>query len=386
MITAEQQITINRFAEGTATFSREQYLANGKRPILAETMGISVEEFDAAVEKARTAKPQKVTTLNWHDSDQPVEIVETPSLVRNLIYRGASTGLIAKPKVGKTTFAMDEIDAIVNHKKFLGCETTPVNVLYVTEQPLNSFQAELRNSGLVLCTQRRLDAGEDPKKLFYITIEDWFRVAWPDIVSLAGEKAAAVGAGLVAFDTLSRAARVKDENNASEMQAAVDELTPLHAADIAILLVQHERKAGGDIFDAGRGTNALTGAVDVLLRLTKMGGKGQESLRQLEYLGRFPGPALPLTLERKTLDERSRYEALKDGAAVKKVSAKKAVLDFLHEEGSPATREEIMKETGVTETTLRRALDDLQEEGLVRTTGDGSKEAPFRYAEVTVPE
>ena len=363
-----------------AKLTPEKYLEHN-REFIAKGMSLSIPELDALVASLRIQQPQRATTLNWHDSSQPVEIVETPFIVEGLIYQRSSTALIAKPKCGKSTLVMDAIEAIIKNTMFLARKVTTTNVLYVTEQLLNSFQTELRNSGLVLCGQVTLS--EDSKRLYYLTIQDWYKYEWKNIVELAAEKAQAVGSGLVVFDTLSRIARVKNENDASEMQAAVDELTPLHVVGSSIS-IQHERKAGGDISDAGRGTNAMTGAVDVLLRLNKMGGAGRGNFRMLEFLGRFPGPAAPLALCRETTDEKSRYK-LSDGFTAKNMTAQKAIQEVLGMERAPMSVKDIMDETELKRSTVKRALAQLVKDNLVKQTGSGVKDDAFMYEEAYEP-
>ncbi len=93
----------------------------------------------------------------------------------------------------------------------------------------------------------------------------------------------------------SRAAR---ENSASEAESVCGQLTPLLKAGIAFLGLQHERKSGGEIFDAGRGTSAFGGDADSILRLTRPEGNQRPTLRVLEYVGRFrSGMAEPLMVE-----------------------------------------------------------------------------------------
>jgi AAA domain len=356
----------------------EQEYKKSDREHIAKQLGMtSAAELDAAVATARAAK-RAANTLNWHRSSEPMESAETPFIVDGLIYQGSSTALIAKPKVGKTTLTMDLCDASIRNKKFLGRNVLVGNIIYVTEQPINSFRAELRNSELLI-------PQEQPNELYYVTIGDWFKLGWTTIIDRVGEQASTIAAKLVIFDTLSRIARVADENSASEMQEAVDKLSPLHSSGISTLLVQHERKSGGDISDAGRGTNALTGAVDVLLRLGKTGGKGRSNFRTLEYLGRFPGPAEPLVIYRATQDEKSRYE-LADLKTAKQQMIKLVIQDALAKEASPLTEKEIvdiLKENDVkaSRTTVRRTIDDLLKDGLIEQSGDGSRATPFVYAE-----
>jgi AAA domain-containing protein len=160
------------------------------------------------------------------------------------------------------TFAPDVAECILYGRSFLKEPVIQGNVLYISEQPLGSFVAEMFNSGLQSSGQLVLGSDAPKGQFEFVTVEDWFKFSWNDIIEATVEHAVKIGACLAVFDTLSRIARVKDENNASEVQAAVDLMTPFLQHGISTLIVQHERKSGGDISDAGRGTGALAGTVD----------------------------------------------------------------------------------------------------------------------------
>ena len=332
-------------------------------------------------------------SLPWRNSSEQVTVEKSPTIIDRLIYQASSTGLVAKPKMGKTTLMLDAVEAIIFGTPFLKEEVMAGSVLYVSEQPLGSFVAELFNSGLLVSapTQLQLASNEKPMRrerkgeFHFVTIEDWYKLTWSQIVEATVEHAVRIGACLVVFDTLSRIARVKDENSASEMQAAVDELTPLIQKRISTLVIQHERKSGGTIEDAGRGTNALTGAVDVILRLNRPEGNHPGSYRQLEFIGRFPGPSEPRVLERKTADSTSRYELLGNVAAVKGMTASQKILDLFQEEDDTFTEADMVNETEQKRSTVKRAINKLVDAGLLSVSGDGKHGNPLRYSQVKAP-
>ena len=211
-------------------------------------------------------------SLPWRNSSEQITVEKSPAIIDRLIYQASSTGLVGKIKLGKTTLALDISEAIICGSPFLKEEVIAGSVLYVSEQPLASFMAELQNSGLLghgIPGQLSPHANARNGAFHFVTIEDWFKLSWTEIVEASVEHATKIGACMVIFDTLSRIARVEDENNASEMQSAVDELTPLLKNGISTLCIQHERKSGGDIQDAGRGSSALGGSVDCILRLCR---------------------------------------------------------------------------------------------------------------------
>jgi hypothetical protein len=335
------------------------------------------------VEKVReVAKGDHAMALPWKNSREQIAIVKSPAIVDRLIYKGSSTLLVAKPKVGKTTLALDICEAVILGRSFFKEEVEATSVLYVSEQGLASFLAELNNSGLLTDAQLQLGSDTHKEQLHFVTIEDFFAFKWRDIVKDCLEHALAVGAVLVVYDTLSRIAHLENENDASEMQAAVEELTPLMKAGISTLIVQHERKGGGDIADAGRGTNALLGSVDTILRLNKTGGKNPATQRKLEMLGRFAFPPESRVIDRATADSRSRYELQGYGEAVTKANTEQTVLNMFDGDCDVEySQDEILEETEEesSRSTVKRAIKNLVKVGLLTKTGDGKKDSPYKF-------
>jgi hypothetical protein len=319
--------------------------------------------------------------LPWRDSSEQITVAKSPSIIDRLIYSGVSTVLLAKPKVGKTTFLLDACECILYGRSFLKEEVVQGNVLFISEQPLGSFVAEMINSGLQT-TGQLATAPDAPKgKFHFITVEDWYGHSWADIVEATVAHAVQIDAKLVCFDTLSRIARVEDENSASQMQAAVDLLVPFYANGIATLISQHERKSGGSIEDSGRGTSALAGSVDVLLRLTRSGGTLPGSYRNLEFLGRFPGPSEPRVLDRKTAGPGSRYEMMGDTPGVKSANAQSIITGLFpaDDHAFMFSEEQITAGSNLDRTSVYRAIEKLVEDGTLVRTGHGVKGDPFLY-------
>jgi hypothetical protein len=164
------------------------------------------------------------------------------------------------------------------------------------------------------------------------------------------------------------------------VQRVVDELTPFLKHGIAVLFVSHERKSGGDISDAGRGSSAIVGSVDVILRLTKPEGNHPSTYRQLDFIGRFPGPGSPKTLERQTADINSRYKAIADVAAVAAKSAQQSILDmFDGDVGVGYTFDEILAESLGKRSTVQRSLRDMVQRHRLKKTGPGKRGEPAKY-------
>jgi hypothetical protein len=75
---------------------------------------------------------------------------------------------------------------------------------------------------------------------------------------------------MVVFDTLSNLWPVKNENDASEVQAALMPLRALTTSGRSLFAVHHLTKAGGAEATASRGSGALAAFVDVILELRRL--------------------------------------------------------------------------------------------------------------------
>ena len=97
-------------------------------------------------------------------------------------------------------------------------------------------------------------------------------------------------ADLVVFDTLVDLWPVKDENNATDVQGALQPVRRL-ADGRAVLLVHHLRKSDGGEGTGSRGSGALAGFVDVLVELRRAGRAADPggAKRVLTAVGRASG-------------------------------------------------------------------------------------------------
>jgi hypothetical protein len=330
-----------------------------------------------------TSSPINKPTLKWRDASVPVEIPPTPpSFVEGLIYHGVHHQLVGKPKTGKSTFIGDAVDAVRHGRPFLGRKTTPTTVLWISEQPAASLVPQLINSGLLaLDQQMELDLDGTPK-LLYLTIEDYYGMSYPQLVELASEKAREVKAGLVHWDTFAKIAEVKNENDASEMGAAASLLNTFTAHGIATMLTTHGGKMSEEraIQDAGRGTNAMAGHVDTILRLSP----GEHpSYRKLEGKGRLPMPLEPLVINRATQDCTSRYQLVGSEARVRTRGLEEVIMQTWEQPGMKETwvaRDQIVSLTGKNRKWVTSVLAQLHlVDKKLDSRGEGKKGSPIEY-------
>lgn len=168
--------------------------------------------------------------------------------------------------VGKTHFTMGAALAVATGKNFLRWQAErPCRVLYVDgEMPGKDMQDWAKTA---------LTASDLP-----IPSADMFRLITPDLIPgglnvpnlYTAEGQAAIepdidGCELVVFDNLATLFRTEgDQNAAGTWVAAQDYLLSLRRRGIAVLLVDHDNKSGGN-----RGTSAKEDVLETVIHLKK---------------------------------------------------------------------------------------------------------------------
>jgi len=295
------------------------------------------------------------------------EVPEEPDwLMEGYLARGAITELDAKIKIGKTHLACDLIRAVLAGDEFLGQRTTKTAVLYLTEERPATFRTALGRVGL--------ESSPD----LYLCFRHETRTRWGEMGHVAAARAKSLGVGLVVIDTLSdwSALGADEENDAGAALEAMRPLMAMAAAGLAVLVLRHERKSGGEVGDSARGSSAFGGAADILLALKRDGKQGHENRRVLEAVGRLEGWSPRLVLEMSD----GHYRSLGTSAQIEADKARESLLGFLPTEQDEALTEKQLLEKApeqISRSTLKRVLKELIDDGTVdRAKGAGS--APAR--------
>jgi hypothetical protein len=148
---------------------------------------------------------------------------------------------------------------------------------------------------------------------------------------------------------------------------------------LAVLVVRHERKGSGPVGESGRGSNALSGAVDIILQLKRPEGSHSDTHRSIESRSRFEDTPVELTIA--LID--GEYQVLGESDAVAVPQAIKRVLKELDcEEADSPTVKQLEAATGIPRTTLQTALERLASEGRIGKKGSGKKNDPVRYHKI----
>jgi Bifunctional DNA primase/polymerase, N-terminal/AAA domain/Primase C terminal 1 (PriCT-1) len=291
---------------------------------------------------------------------------QSPSVVwawRGYIATGTTTLLAGRPKVGKSTFLTAVVRAVTEGEPFLERSTAKTGVVLLTEERLPTLREKLERFGLgetvTLLLRSRLPPDYD----------------WPQVVQAAVAVAKKRGAGVLVVDVLDKWAKVRgeQENAAGAMLEALAPLDRAAASGLAVVIVTHQRKAGGSHGEAVRGTNALIGGVDVVLELERARGNVDPAVRILRAESRFDSapPELALRLG----DE--GYESCGTEAMVKAEHECAQVAALLSEE--PRTSAEIAEAAELPGATVRRYLNELVDAEKARREGAGKRGDPYTF-------
>lgn len=282
----------------------------------------------------------------------------TEFVVKPYVAAGAVTDLVAKIKAGKTTYALGEIV-----RKALASGP----VVYLTEQPAASFRVALERAGLL-----------GAQSLYVLPFNAVVGMEWGVIAKLAVDKCKAVGAVLLVVDTLSHFAGLEgdQENNSGAAIACMKPLQEAAVGGIAVLTIRHERKSGGDIGDAGRGSSAFGGAADTLLSLRRPEGRTRPTLRKIECVSRFDG--MPAEAIYEYNDGQYEYRGTQNEISEREAESVILGASQDSEEGAKELAA-LLEGTEVHRTTAQRVIKRLLGEGKLNQTGKGKKKDPFRY-------
>lgn len=280
---------------------------------------------------------------------------------------GTITELDGKPKSsGKTTLLLHLIRAVLDGAPFLGQPTMATPVVLLTEQSRASIAPTLRALGL------------DRDELVVLTWPDAFGTPWPAIVAAAVAECERIKARLLIVDTLGQFAGIRGdaENDAG---AALEAMAPLQAAaasGLAVLVSRHDRKAGGDVGESGRGSNAWSGAVDCIVALRRPLNPARPTIREIEAISRRGDvPTEPVLIE---LTE-AGYVVLGSETAVAFGEAHAGILGALADREWHAEREIVDELPDASRTTIRDALAILLRDGVVERGKRTRVTEPYPY-------
>jgi hypothetical protein len=292
---------------------------------------------------------------------------------------GLVTVIAGPPKRagGKSTFVWALVEALLTSAQtFVGRYVRPGPVVYLTEEPLALLRPKLVGlagaAGLSLVCR---DNAPRPKP------------SWASSIRQAAARCREAGARLLVIDTLAEWARFKAdaEKDAGAMAEAAAALADAAAEGIAIVLVHHHRKGGGEDGEALRGSSALPGAVNVIVDLTRLPGKDSPPRQRiLNASSHWPGTPESMIVE--LAEDTSGYRLIGVGEreTVRTVAheAEAARLDdriVAAVEAGAVTQQEVADALDVTRQRVQPRFRALVKAGRL-TEEKGAGRRPARYA------
>lgn len=202
--------------------------------------------------------------------------------------KGAITLLSALWKSGKTTLLSHLLKACAAGGEFLGQPIRAARVLYVSEEGEQHW------------VRRRDDLALSDNVGFYLqpfgSKPDLAN--WDAFIGRLVTDAQKHGFDLVVFDTLAKLWPVVEENDAGAVDAALMPLWKLTKAGVAVLLIHHLRKSGGQEYTGSRGSGALSAFPDIIVELTRFdAGNVKDRKRKLCAKGRYDETPDELVIE-----------------------------------------------------------------------------------------
>jgi DNA polymerase-1 len=223
-------------------------------------------------------------------------------LIESLLGRGLITELVAKVKMGKTTFALQGLRAGIggDDEYCSKAVSGPIRVGYVTEEGQQTFLEALHRYGLADLV--------DQDAFFSVFDFETQDVALSKVVDSLIQHGQDDRVDVIVLDTLSVIAGLDEEDHSGQAAKVMHQVRRLAVAGFAVLILRHSRKTGGEVGDAGRGSSAISGYVDILLQIEPLRADDESgNVRVLKSRSRL-GVYEPLVLEFDK--ETERYRAI----------------------------------------------------------------------------
>jgi len=285
--------------------------------------------------------------------------------------RESTTLLSAMPKVGKTTLLAHKLRAMENGSEFCGRKMQASRVLYVTEESETRW-AERRDE---------LSLGNHLSFMIRPFLNKPDAESWRAFLTYCTGILKTRPVDVIVFDTISNLWPVVNENDASEVTAALMPLRTL-TNGAALLLVHHLKKGDGKEGTGSRGSGALTAWVDIIIEVRRYQPDNlQDRRRVLTGFGRWDDVLSELVVE--LLPDGTAFRGHGDKQAMVRAEIRNTLLAVLPTEAPGFTYDQIGKEWPEEEGPRRQTLIGVLKQGADLGTwirsGDGKKGSPYRF-------
>ncbi len=281
-------------------------------------------------------------------------------VLENHLVAGGVSGVFAKPKVGKSTFARNLCLAVARGEDFLGFKTKKGECIYLA---LEEREEDIRQDFRAM--------GADGSEPIYVHAASAPVEGIAALCDLVRERKPI----LVVIDPLFRLARIRDEKAYAETYTALGPLIDV-AREIGthVLFTHHAGKGmKADAVDSPLGSTAIGGVVSTLLVLKRTSNR--RTIETVQRVGvDIPGTVLEFDSNTRRLAlGKTRFDSERQDGEME-------ILEFLESANGPQTQEQIRDGVEGQTRVIRAALTALVAAGRVDRAGDGKKGRPFLYA------
>ena len=286
------------------------------------------------------------------------EEVDEEWLLEGRIPAGGITLLVSLPKVGKSRFARQLCRDMEKGADLCGKRVAKGRALYLALEELpRDLKRHLRGLG----AQETLMWA----KPFRLTQENLSRLTlWIRQYEI----------NLVVIDTLNRAWMVEKGADRRQADMAMSPLIDIaHTMDCAILILHHLRKAPGEDGSDVAESNDIVAAADQVIYLKRDKQHVNRRILQAPSIGRY-APQPDLALE---FNDEGIFDGLGEAEAVQSDEERDVILGVITSDWY--TRKELAEDTGLSEASVRRRMQELEADGLIKKQGRGVKYDPTRY-------
>jgi hypothetical protein len=225
--------------------------ALGEKDVRALTRRVGVARLQELLEEEYLRPPELPVSLAEFILTAPPEI---PWVMTPLVVLGATTLFSGHAKSGKTTFIIKVMLAMRDGGDVLGMPVHQSRVLVWTENSAMVWRAKVHNV-----------KPEQIEHIFPIPRTDprFIGKTFDENVRTVFEIAAKLEAGVIVLDTLTGLAAIEEENEASQVSAALIPVSKMaQRYGIACIMVHHLGRSGNE-----RGSTVFLSEPDILVRL-----------------------------------------------------------------------------------------------------------------------
>jgi hypothetical protein len=231
-------------------------------------------------------EPEALARLFMRVRERRVNLPPEPEWVwQDYVAKGMITLFPGKPKAGKSTLVCALSEALVSGvDEFLGRRVATGPVVYVSEESAVTITGKLPDDVWLLDRETA-----------------WPRPSWRNLVHAAVVVAEREAAAMLVIDTFPYWAGFEPERekDAGAVTEAMAELVGAVRHGLALVLVHHQRKGGGEELEGARGSGAIVGMPDAVIELERLGGDAPPNQRRLVAAARWtPAPPGVLVIDR----------------------------------------------------------------------------------------